>query len=157
MMTSDFDKAFALVIGVEGGYTNDARDCGGETRYGISKRAYPQLDIANLTLSQARAIYRRDYWDRCRCDELPAPLDIYVFDCAVNQGVDTAVKTLQRLVGVPVDGLMGPVTLGAAARVRREMALLYMADRAQAYAQLEGFGTFGRGWMKRLLTVARDA
>lgn len=156
-MTSDFPKAFDLVVGLEGGYTNDPRDRGGETKYGISKRAYPDLDIPNLTVDQAKAIYRRDYWDACKCDQLPAPLDIFVFDAAVNQGVGTAVKTLQRLIGVPVDGIIGPVTLGTASKMKREMAMLYMADRALQYTDMDQFGLYGRGWLKRLFTIAREA
>ena len=59
---SNFDRAFRFLIGEEGGYVNDPADPGGETKFGISKRAYPQLDIKSLTLDQAKAIYRRDYW-----------------------------------------------------------------------------------------------
>ena len=65
---SNFDRAFRFLIGEEGGYSADPHDPGGETKFGISKRAYPQLDIKSLTLDQAKAIYRRDYWDRLQLD-----------------------------------------------------------------------------------------
>jgi len=73
-----FDKAFEILIGHEGGYVNDVNDRGGETRYGISKRAYPHIDIANLTLAQAKEIYRTDYWDKVKCSSLPPDLALLV-------------------------------------------------------------------------------
>ena len=81
-MTS-FDNAFDRVIGHEGGYVNNSKDPGGETKYGISKRAYPTLDIKSLTLADAKAIYKRDYWDRAQCDALPPGVAFDVFDAAV--------------------------------------------------------------------------
>jgi len=89
-MEKNFDKAFSLIIGAEGGYVNDPRDPGGETKYGISKKAYPNLDIKNLSLDDAKVIYKRDYWDMIGADDLQAELDIAAFDCAVNQGVSVA-------------------------------------------------------------------
>lgn len=89
-MVDRFDMAFALVIGAEGGYVNDPNDPGGETKYGISKRAYPNLNIPALTIEQAKEIYRRDYWIPLDCDILPAPMDLYVFDAGVNMGKNQA-------------------------------------------------------------------
>lgn len=79
-----FAAALELLLHFEGGYVNDPNDAGGETKYGISKRAYPNLDIASLTKSDAAEIYLRDYWDACRCSEMPEPLSLSVFDYAVN-------------------------------------------------------------------------
>lgn len=87
---SDFDRALDFTLKAEGMYVNDPRDPGGETNFGISKRAYPQLDIKNLTREQAADIYRRDYWQRAGCDSLPWPLSACVFDAAVNCGVGRA-------------------------------------------------------------------
>jgi len=95
-MKDNFDKAFELVIGFEGGYENDKDDPGGETKYGISKRAFPSLDIANITLDQAKNIYAVNYWRPMGCDNLPYPLDICVFDCAVNQGPSRARQILAK-------------------------------------------------------------
>lgn len=82
-----FDKAFTKLIGIEGGYSNDADDAGGETRFGISKRSYPDVDIASLTLDQAKAIYKRDFWDRARLDEFTSqPIAEELFDSLVNIG-----------------------------------------------------------------------
>lgn len=89
-MRENFDQAFDFVIGAEGGYSNDKDDPGGETMFGISKRAYPDLDIKGLTLDKAKAIYLTDYWIKAGCDDLFRPFDLCVFDCAVNQGVGRA-------------------------------------------------------------------
>ena len=95
-----FDKAFQITVGVEGGYVNDPADPGGETRYGISKRAHPDVDIKSLTLDQAKDIYRRDYWQPASCDRMPERIGHLVFDCAVHHGVKTAIKLLQRAITV---------------------------------------------------------
>lgn len=127
-----FEKAFEIVIGVEGGYSNDPNDPGGETMFGISKRAYPNLDIKALTLDDARAIYLRDYWRPAGCDQIEDDaLAILVFDAAVNQGVTRALK------------------FAGGART----AVEFQAERALHYASLPTFARFGRGWMRRLFTV----
>ena len=83
---NNFDKALKFVLKWEGGYSNDLRDPGGETKYGISKRSYPKLDISKLTLKQAKEIYYQNYWLKAGCDKLPYPFNIVVFDTAVNMG-----------------------------------------------------------------------
>lgn len=83
-MRENFDKAFALTIGVEGGHSNDPRDPGGETQYGISKRYHPNIDIKNLTLDGAKEIYLKEYWLPAGCDATPYPMDICLFDSQVN-------------------------------------------------------------------------
>ncbi|MBT9168595.1 MAG: hypothetical protein DDT22_00247 [candidate division WS2 bacterium] len=91
-MKENFEKAFAFIIKVEGGYVNNPVDPGGETKYGISKKAYPNLDIKNLTLEDVKKIYYRDYWQKAACDELAYPWDIIIFDTGVNCGVRTALR-----------------------------------------------------------------
>lgn len=91
-----FDACIEFVLAAEGGYVNDKYDTGGETKYGISKRSYPKVDIKNLTLEAAREIYKRDYWDACHCSELLEPLDVVVFDTAVNMGVGRAKEFLNE-------------------------------------------------------------
>lgn len=151
-----FDDAFAAVIGVEGGYVNDPADPGGATKYGISKRAHPAENIAALTLDRAKAIYRASYWDKCLCDQLPPALAALVFDAAVNQGCDAAIRMLQKTLGVVVDGWIGPATLGAAAVCGRETPALYLAERGLRYCTTSGFDRFGRGWFKRLFVLAAE-
>ena len=94
MMKKDFDKAVKFVLKWEGGYSNDPNDPGGETKYGISKRSYPELDISKLTLKQAKKIYYQNYWLKTGCDTLPFPFDIVVFDTAVNMGRRRAIEFL---------------------------------------------------------------
>ncbi len=83
-MRDNFDKAFRLTIGVEGGYSNDPRDPGGETNYGIAKRYHPREDIKNMTLARAKEIYLKEYWLPAGCDEAPYPMDVSLFDSQVN-------------------------------------------------------------------------
>lgn len=137
---SHFDRAFALLIGEEGGYVNDPADPGGETKYGISKRAYPAIDIKNLTLDQAKAIYKRDYWDRMGCDTRPWGPALVLFDCAVNQGVKRATQLL-----------------GQVATSSQPFIVAFQAERALHYASLPTFPRFGRGWMRRLLRTTLEA
>jgi lysozyme family protein len=152
-----FSRAFLAVVGEEGGYVNDPRDPGGETKYGISKRAYPTEDIRNMTIDRAGVLYRRDYWDAIRADELPWPWALMVFDCAVNQGVGTAIRLMQDALGVMVDGKIGPRTL-AAAQGRDSRALArFMALRALRYAKNPNFDTFGYGWLTRTYVMVLEA
>ena len=155
---SAFDRALAHVFAAEGGYVNDPADPGGETKFGISKRAYPDVDIAALTREGAAAIYRRDYWDACRCDGLPPAIALAVFDAAVNQGARAAAIMLQQSAGAPVDGIVGPVTMAAAHRADARTLLVYfMAERALRYARTGNFNRFGRGWMRRAFDTALTA
>ena len=95
-MINNFNKALAFVLKWEGGYSNDPNDPGGETKYGIDKRSHPGLDIKNLTLEQASDIYKNEYWNKCKCDELEWPFDIIVFDTAVNMGPNRALVLFQE-------------------------------------------------------------
>lgn len=156
-MTAPFQQAFERTIGFEGGYANDPRDPGGETKYGISKRAYPALDIANLTLAQAKAVYHRDYWRAVRGDELPAPIAIEVFDAAVNHGPKQAVRFMQRALQVADDGIIGPVTLGAAKKIDPAVFVArFNGERLMFYTDLKTWPAFGRGWSRRVAAQLRS-
>lgn len=150
----NFERAFELVVGIEAGYVNDPTDPGGETKYGISKRSYPNLDIANLTLDAAKSIYASDFWQACSCDQMPWPLCLFVFDMAVNQGQPTARVMLQRSLGVAADGVIGPVTLAAANKMDDEALALLLTARAYRYMLADNFTVDGRGWFKRLFLMA---
>lgn len=151
-----FDRAVEMVLRHEGGYSADPKDPGGETRFGISKRAYPDLDILRLTEDEAKAIYKRDYWDKLRTDEIPEELAICLFDAAVNMGRDRAVRLLQRACGVAQDGVMGGNTIAAANRLP-EAVVRFSAERVIAYTGIRGFDTFGKGWLRRTIAVALEA
>jgi lysozyme family protein len=153
-----FDRAFELVIGHEGGYVDDPNDPGGETKFGISKRAYPKEDIANLTLERAKELYHRDYWLGLRADELPEWLALPLFDYAVNSGVYAAVRALQRAVGVKDDGSFGPKTLAVVKAAERVSTIVNLqAERVVFLAQLPTFKHFGRGWSRRVIATAIEA
>ena len=149
-----FDRALAFVLNVEGGFSDDPHDPGGATKYGISQRAYPHLNIRALTRSQARAIYRRDYWQRARCDALPPPIAIALFDAAVNHGVARATRLLQRSARVRADGIIGPKTRAAIAAANPPDLLLdFLSHRLRAYARDRNAARFMRGWARRVLSL----
>ena len=163
-MTVNFKKAFQDLIGIEGGYVNDPDDPGGETKYGISKRSYPYLDIKNLTLEQAQEIYYRDFWFPELEKEFPIASE--VFDTAVNMGQATAIKILQEALNlmnrdqhsysdVVVDGLMGPRTM-AAYRHANKLTLLKVLNGLQFMNYVEickrnpSQEKYFNGWMQRV-------
>ncbi|WP_439891617.1 glycoside hydrolase family 108 protein [Ralstonia sp. 25C] len=158
MMADNFDRAFAVVVGIEGNYSNPDPevDPGGETNFGISHRAYPELDIKSLTLADAKAIYAKDYWREVCCDQMPWPLALLVFDGAVNQGQPATKRTLQQALGVAVDGVIGPKTIAACFKVTAEQMAIFMALRALAYMQAKKFDPNKKGWFKRLFLVTMN-
>jgi lysozyme family protein len=146
-----FDQCFDKLIAHEGGYSNDAKDPGGETNFGISKRAYPQVDIKNLTRDAAKQIYKRDYWDRAQCDKLPPTLAYLLFDAAVNSGIGQAIRFLQRALGVADDGVLGPLTLSMVSRADAEsICARFIGQRLDFMTRLSTFDYFGKGWSRRM-------
>ena len=107
-----FDRCVRAVLSEEGGLSDHPQDPGGLTQYGISRRAYPDLDIRRLTMDEVIEIYRRDYWNPVHGTDLPASLALLVFDAAVNQGAGTAARLLQKAVGVREDGVGADVCCG---------------------------------------------
>ena len=140
----------SVIMAFEGGLVNDPLDPGGVTKYGISKRSYPNIDIVNLTVVQAQAIYFRDYWLPVNAAQLPKQLDLYVFDAAVNQGTHAALLMLQAACGVTQDGVMGAGTLSAA---KNCSPTKYLAERAMRYASNKQLDRFGVGWFTRLFNL----
>jgi len=146
-----FDEAFSRLIGHEGGYVNDSRDPGGETNFGISKRAYPGEDIANMSPERAKQIYLRDYWGPAGCDVVPDAIKFDLFDMAVNSGVKAAVRSLQSSLGVTADGVLGPQTLQAVSSMDAGRALArFNGARLALMADLPTWPAFGRGWARRI-------
>lgn len=155
---SIFDQAvhFVLAERIEGGYVNDPRDPGGETKFGISKRSYPKVNIKTLTRDDAIAIYKRDYWDAAHCDELPPRVAVVMFDCAINQGPGIAARLLQNALGVAVDGVIGAQTLGAARDANPDdLVIQFIGWRLRRYAFTAGAATYMRGWANRVLELQR--
>lgn len=148
----NFDQAFELLIGHEGGYVNDPEDPGGETNWGISKRQYPDVDIKNLTRDQAKAIYKKDYWDRCGNILTPA-MKFQVFDAAVNHGLPNAIRMLQDAVGTAPDGAWGAVSTASYRSMNDyDVALRFLAKRLDFMRKLHQFNHFGAGWCGRIVS-----
>lgn len=149
-----WNSAFELLLANEGGLVDDKNDSGGLTKYGISKKAYPKLDIDNLTIEQAKDIYYRDYWGRCKCDYLPDALSVAVFDYAVNSGTIKAIKSLQMALGVTVDGIIGNQTIGAANRVPLGPVVESIhTERLNFLRSLKNWKRYGNGWGSRVNRV----
>jgi lysozyme family protein len=111
-----------------------------------------------LTIADAKALYRKDYWDRCSCDRLPAGIAFVVFDAAVNQGVSEAIRMLQRSLAVKEDGVIGPATLAAAAAQTPAAIIAEMiARRSAAYALSPLAVSDGLGWFRRLAKAHQAA
>ena len=150
-----FDRALQLVLRHEGGLVDNPKDPGGLTNFGISQRAYPKLDIRNLTAADAAEIYLRDFWEKIHGDELPKPLAVAVFDCAVNVGWPRAILMLQESLGVTVDGNIGPQTLAACAKP--EALVWFSAARVRFYVANRNYSVFGLGWIRRAISTALEA
>lgn len=150
----NFDQAFDALIGHEGGYSNNPADPGGETMWGVtltvaraSGYTGPMRDLPRDT---AKAIYRAQYWDAVRADQLPDQVRFDIFDAAVNSGVKQAVKWLQRVLGVSEDGIIGPATLAAAASAGPDIGRRYSGVRLKFMTDLPTWPSFGRGWARRI-------
>lgn len=163
MIDPCFNAAMAIVLDHEGGFVDDPDDAGGATKYGISQRQYPDLDIAGLTVEKAKAIYFSDFWIRYRINQLPGVLTpCKVMDTAVLAGPVTAIKLLQRVLAALAppceeDGVIGPQTVNAcrAADVTR----ILEAYRAALVAHYEAIvaanpqdAKFLKGWTARALS-----
>jgi len=148
---NNFTKAVEFVLKHEGYYSNDPKDPGGETKFGISKRAYPNLDIKNLTRDEAIAIYYRDYWEPLP-KQLPQSVHSALFDCAVNTGITRAIKLLQGALKVKTDGIWGKNSNLALSKLsENEILLAFSTERIMFYAALPTFARFGKGWVNRVV------
>lgn len=120
MIMTSFDTAMSVVLNHEGGFINNPDDKGGPTNFGITEPALatykgmivsPQ-DIINLTKDEAVLIYKQEYWDKMKLDQLKSTaLSTIIMDLAVLRGVPTVVRDLQHILALPMDGIMGPQTI----------------------------------------------
>lgn len=156
-LSHGWEKGIEFVLKIEGGLVNNPADPGGLTKYGISQAAYPDLDIANLTVEQASAIYKKEYWDTCKCDEMPTPIAIAVFDTAVNMGVKTSVMLLQRSLGVKVDSILGNITLKEAKKAGKTILNRFIVYRIKKYIDIiennQKMKEFEFGWLYRVVLL----
>lgn len=166
-MKSEFDKAQALVLRYEGGYVNHPRDPGGPTNRGITQRTYDAWrekrgegsgDVRGITDHEVYAIYRANYWDAVRGDDLPPGIDLVVYDFAVNSGPARAIRTLQAALGVAADGKIGDQTVAALKVIDDHDAIVadICARRLAFMRSLKTWGTFGKGWAARVANVQQN-
>ena len=158
-MNKNYDKCLETILHHEGGYVNHPEDPGGETNLGVTKRVYQEWggtkDMKDLTFDDVAPIYKKNYWDKMKCDDLPSGLDLCVFDFGGNAGPGRAAKYLQSLIGTVADGGIGPNTLAKLKEYTDETGVKetitnYQNERQSYYEKLSTFKTFGRGWTRRV-------
>ena len=163
---SNFESALEIILEHEGGYVNHPKDPGGETNLGVTKRVYEDFggekEMKDLTQEDVEPIYQENYWDKCKCDDLPEGLDLCVFDFGVNAGPGRAAKYLQTLIGTVADGGIGPNTLKTLSSYVDTHGVVktveqYQANRQEYYEGLSTFDTFGRGWTRRVEETTEKA
>ena len=150
-----FDEAFDILIGHEGGYSNHPNDPGGETMWGVTKRVAQANGytgaMKDYPRDKAKDVYRSQYWDKVKADDLPEVVRYDVFDAAVNSGTGQSVKWLQAAAGVNTDGSLGPLTLTAVDRTDPwKLKARFNGHRLQMMAGLAGWSSFSKGWARRV-------
>lgn len=159
----NFEQAFERLIGHEGGYSIDRDDpgnwTGGKvgvgqlkgTKFGIAANTYPKLDIKNLTLADAKEIYRNDWWNKLGADQLHPAIVFQLWDFAINAGKSRAIKELQQAVGAVSDGVIGAKTIAAVkAKDVNDVLLALTSERLKFYTSLPTWAKYGKGWTNRV-------
>lgn len=151
----NFDQSFHKLLGHEGGYVDHPSDPGGATNWGVTQAVARSNGytghMRDLPVEVAKQIYRRQYWDAIRADELPSGVRYAVFDAAVNSGPKQAVKWLQRAIGASDDGVIGSQTLTMARAAHPDFVSRRMlGDRLKFMTDLKTWQVFGRGWARRI-------
>ena len=161
-MKDNFERALAAVLHHEGGFVNHPSDPGGMTNLGCTKKVWEEwvgheVDekaMRSLTPADVAPLYKAKYWDKIKGDELPDGVDYVVFDCAINSGPGRAIKFLQGCVGADMDGALGPKTLAAVRSADAKALVEDYAKRRLSFLQdLPTWGTFGKGWGRRVAEV----
>ena len=153
-MKDNFDECLKMLLHHEGGYVNHPKDPGGETNLGVTKRVYEKWggtkDMKDLTVEDVAPIYKKNYWNRCKCDDLESGVDWVVFDWAVNSGTGRAAKAIQKICGASQDGAIGPKTLALIKTQDTEYVIEEFGKiRQNFYESLKTFDTYGKGWTRR--------
>lgn len=151
-----FSEALEILLETEGGYVNDPDDPGGETNHGITVAVARQNGyhgpMRSIPMSIVEHIYKKKYWDVCKCDDLPSTIRFEVFDTAVNQGPVMAAKFLQRALRINDDGVIGQRTIMTARQMKPEfLDVRFYVERMKHYLALGNFKHYGRGWTRRAL------
>ena len=153
-MEDNFDECLKMLLHHEGGYVNHPSDPGGETNLGVTKKVYQEWggtkDMKDLTVEDVAPIYKKNYWDRCKCDDLESGVDWVVFDWAVNSGTGRSAKAIQKICGATQDGAIGPKTLALIGTQNTQYVIEEFGKiRQDFYESLKTFDTFGKGWTRR--------
>lgn len=166
-MSERFERAMRLLAVHEGGFVNHPDDPGGATDRGVTQRTYdayrkarnlPRGSVAAITDDEVTAIYRAQYWDAVRADDLPPGVGYAVFDGAVNSGPAQAAKWLQRAVGATVDGVVGVETLAATREANPTIVIDSVCDqRLKFMRRLKHYSTFAVGWERRVSEVREQS
>lgn len=160
-----FNPAFDFVLSNEVDPKNIhsvVEDIGGVAKYGINQKYYPNLDVPNLTLDEAKKIYHDTYWVKIQGDNIDSQqLATYLLDYAVNSGPSQAIKHLQKSLNdlgenLVVDGGIGPMTLNAIRTNPYQKSILQnIAGYRMAFYQSlvlknsDKYGPYLKGWMRR--------
>ena len=161
-MKENFDECLKMLLHHEGGYVNHPKDPGGETNLGVTKRVYEKWggtkDMKDLTVEDVAPIYKKNYWDKCKCNDLASGLDWAVFDWAVNSGPGRSAKAVQKICGASQDGAIGPKTLALVnGQDTQYMVEEFGKIRQNFYESLSTFNTFGKGWTRRNTETTKKA
>ena len=161
-MKENYPFCLKQILRYEGGKVDDPRDPGGRTAFGITQATYndwltkhglDRKDVFTISQDEVAAIYKQNYWDKIRGDDLPDGLDLAVMDYAVNSGVGRAAKTLQSIVGTTPDGIIGDKTIAAA---KAYVAIALTNKRLSFLQKLSTWAVFGRGWQNRINDVKKQ-
>lgn len=168
-----FDDCLHLILNFEGGFSDDPADPGGATNLGIIQTEYdryrdsirqPRQSVRGILESEARAIYLASYWTPTHADYLAAPLDVVIFDTAVNNGTGTAIKWLQLALHVPATGTFDTATSIAYHAVHADniplLASQLLDERVARYHALGDHGRLNRflkGWLNRVASLKKWA
>ncbi len=165
-MKDNFEQCLAITLAHEGGWADHPKDPGGATMNGVTIGTYAQFkgrkvtkdELRNISETDLRTIYRRNYWDKVRGDDLPAGLDLVAFDGAVNSGPSRGARWLQHGVGALPDGKIGPETVRAATITNAAQAIGLACDvRLSFLRSLKTWATFGKGWSSRVEDIRAKA
>ena len=166
MAAENYQACLDMILHHEGGYVNHPKDPGGETNLGVTKRVYEEWggtkDMKDLEVEDVAPIYRKNYWDRIKADDIASGLDLCVFDFGVNAGTGRSAKYLQTLIGTTADGGIGPNTLSKLSDYIDENGIEdtiknFQSERQSYYESLSTFETFGRGWTRRVEETTESA
>lgn len=165
-MRALFNTSLELLLKHEGGFSNHPRDPGSITNLGVTRRSWEayvghwvtEQEMRDLTADKVWDFYKTKYWDLVHGDDLPAGLDFCVFDTCVNSGPNRAVRILQDVLGVSIDGILGPATLTAVGKSPVELLVsAYTTVRLAYLKSLPNWDVFGGGWATRVEEVEREA